>query len=842
MSLITKGEMTLEKLLIIAEKPTAARNFQKALGGSSGTFEGDEYVLVNLFGHILAHETPEKTAYPQYKETVGGFGNLENLPWDYRWFDFDKKVPSGRDIANIKNLISDIRGYLANGYIPVIASDIDAMGEGDLLVTEVLQYIGYKGKIYREYHVDETPAEFTKALRNKKDVTARNNGLIKATTRSTLDFLTQQLVRAATVTIQTKGYKLPRPVPVGRLQSVIMAMVGDQIKALSEYKPSSVWESRYNLDDILILTAPDMPQFKTKEEWNSGNLPLQAKVKEVKATPGRTAPPKALSLTALGKIMASKGISSKKVMELCQKMYEDAVITYPRTEDNFVTPEQFHEFLHMLDNVIRLMGMDPAVFTHRQPRKTHVKEGGSHGALRPGIKLPTDVAELDGKYGAGASAIYRAITERFLMMFLEDTEWIRHDYETVGTDPIFKGSVRVITRKGVTDPDENADDVKMTLPDLNHLAKLYAHEVKSVAPQKPTESWILGQLIKFDVGTASTQLQTVSRMIGKDANFPLNPGKKASDALVLTPIGTVGWQVAKGISLGTPECTRRYEDMLKTVVADANTAQAQDMCYKKFTQTLKEDIEAIYKMSFDFDALGFTKVAEKALGVWNGETVKIPVSHAGHKFTQDELDTLFAGQTLTFDGLDFNKNPIKLSIQLAHMTYNGKPYVGFRDMAYCYGTFNGQEIKFRRTYMGYTFSDTECESLLSGATLEFTGTMKDGTTQTLKGKLEKQKTSSGIVFYGVKATFPPREGYVQGVFKGQNVSFKGSWSDHVFTQDEVDKLLAGETITVSYTSKKDGKKVPVSGKLEWQTYQGRKFLGFKADFGEKGGKSGKSRK
>ena len=291
----------MEKLLIIAEKPR--------LGGSSGTFEGDEYVLVNLFGHILAHETPEKTAYPQYKETVGGFGNLENLPWDYRWFDFDKKVPSGRDIANIKNLISDIRGYLANGYIPVIASDIDAMGEGDLLVTEVLQYIGYKGKIYREYHVDETPAEFTKALRNKKDVTARNNGLIKATTRSTLDFLTQQLVRAATVTIQTKGYKLPRPVPVGRLQSVIMAMVGDQIKALSEYKPSSVWESRYNLDDILILTAPDMPQFKTKEEWNSGNLPLQAKVKEVKATPGRTAPPKALSLTALGKIMASKAIS-----------------------------------------------------------------------------------------------------------------------------------------------------------------------------------------------------------------------------------------------------------------------------------------------------------------------------------------------------------------------------------------------------------------------------------------------------------------------------------------------------------------------------------------------------
>ncbi len=831
----------MEKLLIIAEKPSAARNFQKALGGSSGMFEGDEYVIVNLFGHILSLETPEKTAYPQYKSTVGGFSNLDNLPWDYKWFDFNKKVPIGRnesDISNVKNLIAEIKNYLADGYIPVIASDVDAMGEGDLLVNEVLKYIGYKGRIYREYHVDETPAGFTKALREKKDVTNRNNGVVAATTRSTLDFLTQQLVRAATVTIQTKGYKLPRPVHVGRLQSTIMAMVGDQLKALSEYKPSSVWESRYNLDDVLILSAPDMPQFKTKEEWDPGNLPEQAKVKETKQTPGRTAPPKALSLTALGKLMSPKGISSKRLMELAQKMYEDAVITYPRTEDNFVTPEQFAESLRTLDTVIRVMGMDPAVFTHRQPRKTHVKEGGSHGALRPGINIPGDVAELDAKYGQGASAIYKAITERFLMMFLEDTEWVRHDYETIGTDPVFKGSIRIITRKGVTDPDEDTGDVKAVLPDLNHMAKLYAHEVKSVAPQKPTESWVLGQLIKFNVGTASTQIPTVGRMIGKTADFPMNPGTKPSDPLSLTPIGAVSYQVAKGISLGTPECTRHYEEMIKTVIAEPDTAKAQDLCYKQFTQTLKEDIEHIYHMSFDLDALGFNKTAEKAMGVWNGETVKIPVSHAGHKFTKDELDRLFAGEVIDFTGEDFNKNPVKVSIQLAHMTYKGKPYVGFKDAAYCYGTFGGQEIKFKRTYMGYHFSDEECKKLLDGETLAFTGTIKDGEKQELKGRLEKQKTESGTVFYGVKAEFPLREGYVRGIFKGQTVTFKGSWSDHVFTKDEINRLLAGETISITYTSKKDGQLSQTSGKLEWQTWQGRKFLGFKAE-GFSGSKKGR---
>ena len=829
----------MEQLLIIAEKPSAAANFKNALGGASGTFEGDRYTIVNLFGHVLAHETPEKTAYPQYKETVGGFSNLENLPWDYKWFDFDKKVPTGRnesDIGNVKNLLADIKGYLTNGYIPVIACDVDGMGEGDLLASEVLTYLGYRGKIYREYHVDETAPEFIKALKNKKDVTERNDGLTKAVTRSTLDFLTQQLVRAATVTIQTKGYRLPRPVPVGRLQSTIMALVGDQIKALSEYVPSSVWESRYNLDDILILSAPDVPQFATKDSWNGDNLPLQAKVKEVKATPGRTAPPKALSLTALGRIMSGKGISAKKTMALCQKMYDDAVITYPRTEDNFVTPEQFRESLATLDTIISLMGMDPAVFTHREPRKTHVKEGGSHGALRPGTNIPKDVAELDTRYGTGASAIYRMITERFLMMFLEDTEWVRHDYETVGTEPVFKGSVRIITRKGVTDPDEESDDIKATLPDLNHLAKLYAHEVKSVAPKKPTESWLLGQLIKYEVGTPSTQVPTVGRMIGKDANYPMNMGRKPSDPLALTPIGAVGYQVAKGISLGTPECTRRYEQMMGDVVSGKLT---QDACYRQFTQTMKDDIEAIYRMSFNFDSLGFEKIAEKAMGTWNGETVKIAVSYSGHRFTQDELDKLFAGETVTFEGQDFNKNPIPVSVKLARMSYKGKPYVGFQDDAYCYGMFEGKEIKFKRTLMGYRFSDAECNSLLSGATLTFTGTSKDGNKQELKGALEKQKTSSGVIFYGIKPQFPLREGYVKGVFKGQEATIKGSWSDHVFTEDEVRRLFAGETIAITYTSKKDGKPAQASGKLEWQTYQGRKFLGFKADFG--GGTSRKRR-
>lgn len=819
----------MEKLLIIAEKPSAAHNFQEALGGISGTFDGDEYVIVNLVGHILTHETPEKVAYPNHVQTVGPFSNIENLPWKHTYFDFDKKViaPRTKDTAN--RVISDIKGYIKNGFIPVIASDVDAMGEGDLLVQEVLTYIGYKGKVYREYHVDETPKSILKSLREKKDVTTRNDGLMAATTRMVLDFLTQQLVRVSTVSIQEQGYRLPRPVPVGRLQSTIIHFVGDQIEAVKNYKPSSVWESRYNLDDVLCLTNPDAPQFPTKEEWKPDGLPLDSAVKEVRVTPGRTAPPKALSLTALSKLMSGKGISAKRTMELVQAMYDHSVMTYPRTEDNFITPEQFQEMLPMVDSIIQLMGMSPDVFTHRIPRKTHVKEGGSHGALRPGVKLPNSLDELDSKYGKGAAAVYKVVAERFLMMFLEDTEWVKHEYETVDTPVPFKGSIRIITKKGVTDPDEDTADVATKLPDLNHRAKLYAHEVKSTAPKKPTESWLLGQLIKFNVGTAATQTPTVGRMIGKDFNAPLVYGKKASDPLSLSPIGAIGYQVAKVISLGTPECTRNYEEKIKQVVKNELT---QEQVFLEFTDVMRSDIDIIKGLSFDLDGLGFQKASKKIEGVWNGVSVRIPDSCNGYTFTSDELQTLFQGGSVSFTGKDYNGNPLTTSVMLGYCSYNGKQYVGFRDANYCYGHWNGQEIKFKRSFMGYAFTDSECEALLSGAAITFMGTRASGETMELTGSLAKQKTESGVEYVGIKAEFPLREGYVRGVFKKQPVTIKGSWSDHVFTSEELDALFAGKTITIPFT-KKDGSTSNANGKLEWQMYQGKRFLGFKADFGKK---------
>lgn len=71
---------------------------------------------------------------------------------------------------------------------------------------------------------------------------------------------------------------------------------------------------------------------------------------------------------------------------------------------------------------------------------------------------------------------------------------------------------------------------------------------------------------------------------------------------------------------------------------------------------------------------------------------------------------------------------------------------------------------------------------------------------------------------------------VTGTMKdGTEVRFNREWAGHRFDDEEVKKLLAGETIHIKAKSKK-GKDFECDGDLEQQEFDGHKFWGFKPDF------------
>lgn len=827
----------MEKLLIICEKPSAAQAFASALGGKQGTFEGDEYAITNLYGHIMELGKPAEVAIKGHKEIVGDFGNVAGIPWNPSYFNFyDKKVKSGvNGFDGYVKAYDVVDKYLKAGYIPVIASDIDTYGEGDLLVQEVLDSIGYKGKRYREYHVSETPKDVIKAMKTKKEVTDKDPAYMTGFTRSACDFLTQQYTRVATIAIQEQGYKLPAVVPFGRLQSAIISIVGEQLDAIAAYKPSSVWESRYKLDN-LILTAEGLPQFATKEEWEARGLPEKASVKKVKEVPGKTQPPKPLNLTKLSALMSKHGISVKRTLEIAQKLYEfkdangNSYLSYPRAEEDYITTEQFQEILPMVDTYVNFLGMSTAIFTHRTPRPTHVKDSGAHGALRPGMALPASLEALDAQFGKGAGAIYKTVAERFLLMFLEDTEWIRHEYETVGVEPVFKGSVKVITKQGVVDPDAEVDkEVATTLPDTSKQAELYPHEVKSIKPANPTSAWLLQQLIKHDVGTAATQSKTVSEMVGTSERHPIKDGK----VLSLTVLGQIGYIAAQGTLIGSIAGTRFMQECI-TAVRKGTFTPEQAM--NKFSEAITKDVEILRNKSYDLDGLGLPKQAprEVASGTWNGIPISFNRQYSSHRFSDQEVEQLLAGQELTIE-ITTDKGTFKVKGALANQEYKGRAYVGFkgefvRDDIVT-GNWMGKEVRFKNSFAGHLFTPSEIEKLLADQQITFT-TEKG----TFTGKLANQEYQ-GRPYVGFKAEFPKKEGYVYGTYKGKEISFKGEFMGYTFTEDDIQQLLNGKKVVFKGKSKA-GKEMMVAGGIELQTYQGRKFWGFKPEFDNKVGGMG----
>lgn len=812
-----------EKLVIITEKPSAAAAFAKALGGQSGIFQGNEYVVINLYGHTIRTGVPDEIALPEYKDAVGKFSNLSGIPWSYTWFDFNKKKPN-QDLGDTAvRVLRDISGYLNNGYIPVIASDIDETGEGDLIVREVLIYLNYHGKTYREYHVDETKKGIIKALSNLK-VVDENDPLFKmAFARANMDYLTQQLTRVSTMTIQSMGYKLPSVVPMGRLKSVMLNIIGNQLIALKNYKPSSVFESRYKLEK-LVLVGKDVPQFKTKDEWTADGLPFESSVKETKQVRGETIPPKAMTLSNLAGLMSKKGLKSKPFLAMYQKMYEAGYMSYPRTEDDFVSPEQFNEMLLIVDSILDILSLPKAVFTHRQPRPTHVKTGGSHGAIRPGLTLPKNLKELDDKFGAHASEIYQIASERFLMMFLENTEWVRHEYETTETPTPFKGTIKIITKQGVVDPDENQDDVGTVLPDLSNKAQLYPHEVKSHKPHAITTEWLMNELKRVNVGTGATRVKHLADMAGNKPSYPIIEGK----TLDLSDMGWIGYKAAQGTKIGSVEGTQYIMKLMN----DIKTGKDIPTAYQEFSDVIIHDVNVLKSQSIDLSDTNIEKASPKVItnGIWNGKSVSFNKVFMGHEFSDDELDTLLNNGEVIINVKDKSGKPTKVKGKLAEQEYKGHKFIGYKgefmNNGYVSGTWNGRKVVIKGSYMDHKFTPEELNTLFNGSSVDVE-THKDDKTYHLTGKLEVQEYQ-GRQFVGYKAVFPLKEGYVKGVWKAKTIAFKGSFMDHTFTDDEKTKLLNDEKIHV--VTHKGDNTYEVDGKLEIQEYNGHKFVGFKAEF------------
>lgn len=656
---------------ILCEKPSAARNFAKALGGMSGSFDGKQYTIVNARGHLFEFAKPSEQVseanQAQYKSW-----DLANLPWneqDFAW-RWERKADVGKELKNIKDTLSKCDTVAC-------ATDLDPSGEGGGIFWEIIHELKIKPKnICRIEFVDESVPSIQKAFKTMRPMLpmAQDPEFRKYFYRSRWDFLSMQWTRIATKT--GDGKSLLRQ---GRLKSAMVLLVGDALKAVSEYKKIPFYQNRFKDENGVVYTNPEEPTFKKKEDvpqqYTSSPVTLDSKAMK------QTTPPRFLDLAGVSARLAAKGFKADEVLKTYQSLYEDQILSYPRTEDTTVTPEQFNDMLPLVDKIAALIGVDPGILTHRKPRSTHVKPKGAHGANRPGPHVPASLNSLT-KYGACAPLLYETLARSYLACLAEDYEYEAQKGH-VEKYPKFVGTASIPKKAGwkavFNDADFDAEDANEK--GLGKQAEPFVHEGFPLKPPQPTMKWLMKQLEKRDVGTGATRTSTYAEVTrAKDPKALLSETK---GKISMTQCGEMSYRLLPGTYIGDLKITEQVQAQMRDVAEGKANAEellhgVQDMILADM-KTMQANGETMRKqMGISMSESGEMR-KEKAEGVWQGEKIAFNRVWSGHRFSDSEVAALLAGEYVSFSAVSA-KTGKKYNVtgSLHKQEYKGKEFIGFK--------------------------------------------------------------------------------------------------------------------------------------------------------------------
>jgi DNA topoisomerase-3 len=335
--------------LYIAEKPSVAKAIANQLSTSpkyrDGIYEAGEAVVVPLQGHVLEQAQPHEydERYKQWK--------LEDLPIiPSAW---KKKVR-----PEFKARVGTIGKLLKSAKTVVHAGDPDR--EGQLIVDEVLELLGYRGPVRRVLPNSIEDVDLRDILRNERD--NREFELLSkaAQAREQNDFLVGiSATRGVTLVGQAQGYR-DMVFTVGRVQTPTLALVVRRerqidnfvsvdhygIKALVEHPNGTFVATWKPKADLAGMDAEGrLIDRKVAEDVVARLSGKSGRIVAYKDERKKQSAPLPFSLNALQKEAAGRfKISVAKVLEIAQALYDKphTLTTYPRTDSKYLPMAQ-HE-------------------------------------------------------------------------------------------------------------------------------------------------------------------------------------------------------------------------------------------------------------------------------------------------------------------------------------------------------------------------------------------------------------------------------------------------------------------------------------------------------------------
>ena len=377
----------MARFLVIAEKPSVAQSYAKNLFAykkQDGYMEGENCLVSWCLGHLAEYARPE-----EYDERYAKW-QFDDLPIIPEKWKLQVSADKKKQFSVLKDLMNreDIE-YLVNG--------CDAGREGELIFQRVYDLSGCRKPVRRLWISSMEDEAIRNGFHEMKDAGFYSNLCMAAVCRAQADWL---IGMNATRAYTTKYYK---KLVVGRVQTPTLAMLTERQDRIEHFQKETFY--RVELTDGKLVAVSENITNKADAELLAALCDgSEAIIAELKREQKKVSPPKLYDLTSLQR-EANRyfGFTAKKTLDILQELYEEKLVTYPRTDSRFVTED-------MIGTVEELAGKMPLMLPfveygqlgHNIKRVVNNAKVSDHHAILPTkeavekgiVDLPVDKKNL----------------------------------------------------------------------------------------------------------------------------------------------------------------------------------------------------------------------------------------------------------------------------------------------------------------------------------------------------------------------------------------------------------------------------------------------------------------
>ncbi|MFD0763295.1 DNA topoisomerase 3 [Mucilaginibacter lutimaris] len=588
--------------VIIAEKPSVGREIAKVFGATNkkdGYIEGKGYTFTWAFGHLLQLAAPQE--YGFYGWNVQ---NLPMLPQKFKLAIRKVKTKDGLvDDPGVKKQLNIIKTLFDEATEIIVATD--AGREGELIFRYIYYYLKCKKPFKRLWISSQTDAAIKDGFRNLKPGADYDSLFNSAHCRSQSDWLVgMNATQALSLSAGTRSV-----LSLGRVQTPTLAMICARYIEHKNFVPQNFYQVVIQPDkDGQAFKAVSVTNFKTKEEAEAVLQLVEptCTIENVEAKPRKEPPPLLHDLSSLQQeANKRKGFTADQTLTLLQNLYENKLVTYPRTGSRYIGDDVFAGVPQLIAGFTEHVefGKQAIILTSAKlnKRSVNAKKVTDHHAILPTGEKPNHLTD-------DQQAIYDMVAGRMLEAFHADC--IKEITKiTILSGTKFLASGTVIQTAGwravFNDKDEEKkDEENATLPAVKpgEILPVTAKDIleKQTKPKplyneasllkaletagKEIDDDELRQAMKDSgLGTPATRAAIIETLLKRDYIA------REKKNLVPTSTGLSVYNVVKDQRISQAELTGAWEKRLEEIRSGASVSAFQEEI-KVYTRAITQEL------------------------------------------------------------------------------------------------------------------------------------------------------------------------------------------------------------------------------------------------------------